>query len=107
MALRVFVVCFAFLMSALPVFGTAAFAGDPYTVSNVHVDAQADNALEAQTLAISEGYVEAANVLINRLSLERERMAKGFVGVSEIDSKKMSQIHLLNCRNILFLGQYL
>ena len=66
-----------------------ALAGDPYTVTNVHVDARESNALAAQTRAISAGYVRAANILIARLSLEDERLAKGFSGVNDVDSKKL------------------
>ncbi|RZV39967.1 MAG: hypothetical protein EX271_10405, partial [Acidimicrobiales bacterium] len=66
-----------------------AFAGDPYTVANVPVDATADNALAAQTEAISEGQMVAANILIDRMSLARDRAAKGFRGVSQEDGAKM------------------
>ncbi len=70
-------------------FSVRALAGDPYTVSGVHVDAIADNALEAQTLAIAQGQHAAANVLVERMSLASERAAKGFAGVSETDAPKM------------------
>lgn len=66
-----------------------ALAGDPYTVSGVHVDATAKNALEAQTEAIAQGQVVAANVLIERMSLAQERQSKGFMGVSAEDGPKM------------------
>ncbi|MBL4766254.1 MAG: hypothetical protein JKY94_00770 [Rhodobacteraceae bacterium] len=66
-----------------------AFAADPYTVAGVHVDATAANALEAQTLAISEGQERAANLLIERMSLESQREEKDFLGVSARDGAKM------------------
>ncbi|PHR55432.1 MAG: hypothetical protein COA43_15505 [Robiginitomaculum sp.] len=66
-----------------------AFAADPYTVKGVHVDATAENALEAQTLAISQGQAAAANILIERMSLASQRRAKGFRGVSAKDGAKM------------------
>lgn len=66
-----------------------AFAGDPYVVTGVHVDASAKNALEAQTLAISEGQTRAANIMVNRMSLASERDQKGFGGVSPQDGAKM------------------
>jgi len=66
-----------------------AFAGDPYTVADIPVDAVADNALEAQTQAISEGQAFAANILVERMSLASERAAKGFAGVSQEDGSKM------------------
>ena len=68
---------------------SSAFAGDPYVVTGVHVDANAKNALEAQTLAISEGYTRAANIIINRMSLASERAQKGFTSVSPQDGAKM------------------
>lgn len=66
-----------------------ALAGDPYTVSGVPVDATADNALAAQTQAISEGQMIAANILIDRMSLAKDRAAKRFSGVSQEDGSKM------------------
>lgn len=51
----------------------AAFGGDVFTVSGVHVDATADNALDAQIKANQEGQVEAARLLLERLSLEPPR----------------------------------
>ncbi len=66
-----------------------AFAGDPYIVSGVHVDASARNALEAQTLAIAEGQMRAANIIINRMSLASERAQKEFSGVTSQDGAKM------------------
>lgn len=82
---------FRVLTILLFVFGlsTSVQAGDPYTVTGVHVDATAKNALEAQTVAIAQGQVVAANMLVERMSLASERRAKGFVGVSEQDGPKM------------------
>lgn len=67
----------------------SALAGDPYTVSGVSVDATADNALAAQTQAISEGQMIAANILVDRMSLYKDRAAKNFQGVSQEDGAKM------------------
>ena len=66
-----------------------ALAGDPYTVTGVPVDATADNALAAQTEAISEGQMVAANILVDRMSLYKDRAAKNFQGVSQEDGAKM------------------
>lgn len=60
---------FALLVLAAP----RAFAGDPFTVGGVRVDATASNAIEAQTLANLEGQLQAASALINRVTLESER----------------------------------
>ncbi len=70
-------------------FAEQAKAGDVFTISGVHVDASADNALQAQTAAISDGQRRAANLLIERMSLASDRAKVGFGGVSQKDSAKM------------------
>jgi hypothetical protein len=52
-----------------------AFAGDPFTVGGIKVDATAATAIEAQVQAMGEGQLVAANALFNRLTLEQERLA--------------------------------
>ena len=52
-----------------------AFAGDPFTVGGIKVDATASNAIEAQVKASAEGQLAAAEVLFKRLTLEQERFA--------------------------------
>ncbi len=52
-----------------------AFAGDPFTVGGIKVDATAANAIEAQVKASAEGQLAAAEVLFKRLTLEQERLA--------------------------------
>lgn len=54
----------------------SAHAADPFTVSAVPVDATASNAIEAQTLASQQGQLEAAKILMARVTLESERMAR-------------------------------
>ncbi len=54
-----------------------AFAADPFTVRGVPVDASAPTATQAQTQAIGQGQLVAARQLMNRLTLESERAAKG------------------------------
>lgn len=68
---RIFTSIFAFF--ALGVF--PAFAGDPFTVGGIKVDATAANAIEAQVKASAEGQLAAADVLFKRLTLEQERLA--------------------------------
>ena len=58
-------------------FACSALAGDPFTVAGIPVDATADNAITAQTEAISEGQVYASELLIARLTLESERSRRG------------------------------
>lgn len=52
-------------------------AADPFTVAKVSVDARAASAIEAQTQAVQSGYLIAARELLNRLTLESERDARG------------------------------
>lgn len=51
----------------------SAWADDPFTVSDVAIDATADNALEAQTAAMRRGQAAAARILIERLTLAEDR----------------------------------
>jgi len=66
-----------------------AQASDPFTVSGIPVDATGSTPIEAQTLAIREGQARAANILLKRLTLESERVAKGTVPVSEENAAKL------------------
>jgi len=54
-----------------------ALAADPFTVAKVPVDARAESAIQAQTQAVQSGYIIAARELLNRLTLESERAARG------------------------------
>jgi len=78
-----------FVFSSVLALSVNAQAADPFTVSGVHVDATAENALVAQTEAIARGQVTAANILVERMSLASERRAKGFAGVSAEDGPRM------------------
>jgi len=77
--------------AALIVFFTAGFAhaDDPFTVTAIPVDATGDSPIEAQTLAIRDGQARAANILLNRLTVESERLAKDAVPISEDNAAKM------------------
>jgi hypothetical protein len=55
-----------------------AQADDPYTVTNVAIDASADNALTAQTEAMRQGQELAVHHLIERLTLEEDRFETAF-----------------------------
>ncbi len=59
------------MLTAVP----RAFAGDPFTVGGINVDATAATAIEAQTIAMQEGQLIAARTLFERLTLEGERAA--------------------------------
>ena len=68
---------------------SAAYAADPFTVSGIAVDATGETPIEAQTLAIRDGQARAANILLERLTVESERLAQGTVPVSEDNAAKM------------------
>ena len=53
-----------------------AHAADPFTVTGIAVDATASNAIEAQTVASQDGQLRAARLLLERVTLDRERLVK-------------------------------
>lgn len=71
------------------IMASSAHAADPFTVSGIAVDATGDTPIEAQTLAIRDGQARAANILLERLTVESERLAKETVPVSEDNAAKM------------------
>lgn len=68
---------------------SAAFSSDPFTVSGVPVDATGKTAIEAQTIAISNGQVEAAKIMIERLTLESQRARADNLQLSLEDAAKL------------------
>ncbi|WP_026940598.1 hypothetical protein [Hellea balneolensis] len=76
-------VCFALWLSGF------AQADDPFTVTGIPVDATGSTPIEAQTLAIRDGQARAANILLERLTIEGERLSKGTTPVSEDNAAKM------------------
>lgn len=66
-----------------------AQADDPFTVTGIAVDATGSTPIEAQTLAIRNGQARAANILLERLTIEGERLSKGTAPVSEDNAAKM------------------
>ena len=67
----------------------AAFAGDAYTVGGVPVDASADTAIAAQTEAIQDGQMRAAQRLVERLTFDTERQSKAVPPVTAEDATRM------------------
>lgn len=67
----------------------SAFAADPYTVAGVYVDATGESAIAAQTEAISNGQLRAANMMVERVTLESERAAKGWAGLDIQSAAKL------------------
>jgi len=52
-----------------------AWSADPFTVTGIHIDETASDATRAQTLALQSGQVQAARILIERLTLPEDRIA--------------------------------
>lgn len=61
------------VFSAIALSAGTALAADPFTVAGVQVDATARTAIEAQTIAMRDGQLVAAEQLFDRLTLETER----------------------------------
>jgi hypothetical protein len=65
------IICVLACGLSLPGAGARA-AGDPYTVSNIPVDASAPSAVEAQTLAINSGRDKAWQALYRKLTKQQD-----------------------------------
>lgn len=55
----------------------SAFAADPFTVTNIAVDATGSTAIEAQELALTDGQAQAAAILLRRVTLPSETAVRG------------------------------
>jgi len=76
---------------------STAFAGDPFTVAGVKVDATGSNAIEAQVAANTEGQIRAAEILLNRLTLPSQRAGKDFSNVSpDVISRMIRALQVSN-----------
>lgn len=73
-----------FLMLVPLVFAGTALAADPFTVAGVPVGATGETAIEAQTQAMIDGQTRASVILIERVTLERERHKLPQLGVDMI-----------------------
>ena len=71
--MRSFISRFAVIALAGVVSAASALAADPFTVAGVYVDATGESAIAAQTEAISNGQMRAANMLIERLTPASQR----------------------------------
>lgn len=60
---------------------TSAYADDPFTVVGVRVDAQAATVTEAQKAALIKGQVQAAEILIERITDPSARQASSYQGL--------------------------
>jgi hypothetical protein len=60
------------LLAAMSAVSNAVAAGDPFTVSGIKVDATAESAIEAQTLAINNGRAKAWQTLYRRLTKQQD-----------------------------------
>jgi len=78
-------------------FAALAFAGDPFTVAGVGVDATGDNAIDAQTTAISEGQAKAAQILLKRLTLAEQRASQNVPEIpQEMVAKMIRALEIAN-----------
>ncbi|MEP6343088.1 MAG: hypothetical protein ABJ275_07210 [Maricaulaceae bacterium] len=55
----------------------SAFAADPFTVTNISVDATGSTAIEAQEIALKEGQATAAAIMLQRVTLPSETLERG------------------------------
>lgn len=72
---RYFLIFVFFILSL----GGAAlsYGADPFTVTNIPVDATGETAIEAQELALKDGQAQAAAVMLRRVTLPSETAARG------------------------------
>lgn len=87
--LRFYVLRFVLVGVSLMGLSVSAHAADPFTVLNVPVDAAGTTAIEAQTLAIQEGQIRAVNLILERLTLERERAVKPLPPIDQETAARM------------------
>ncbi len=90
-----------------------ALAADPFTVSGVSVDASGDNAIDAQTNAITEGQLRAAQIVLNRVTLPSQRAGHNLTDIDpevvarmiralEISNEKRSTLRYLGDITVAF-----
>jgi len=58
-------------------YSAIAFAADPFTVTNIAVDATGTTAIEAQELALKDGQSQAAAIMLSRVTVPSETLARG------------------------------
>lgn len=70
---------FSFLFFIIAIFSWSypASAADPFTVTNIPVDATGSTAIEAQELALKDGQAQAAAIMLRRVTLPSETVARG------------------------------
>jgi hypothetical protein len=80
-----------FLLSFVVFLGLSlsARAADPFTIISVPVDATGDSAIEAQTLAIQQGQMQAATLVLERLTLASERSQNPLPEIDQETAAKM------------------
>lgn len=64
-------------------FAVQSARADVFTVSDVPIDATASSVSQARAIAMQEGTRQAADFLINRLSLAQDRQEAGFTGLDD------------------------
>ncbi len=69
---------FIFILTVFSVFSAGlSHAADPFTVTNIAVDAQGATAIEAQEIALQDGQAQAAAIMLRRVTLPSETAARG------------------------------
>ena len=86
-----------FVALILTLIAKAAIAADPFTVIGIPVDATGQTTIEAQTLAIQDGQVRAAQAIIERVTLSNERQARPLTPIEiDVAAKMIRALEIAN-----------
>ena len=78
-------------------FAKTAIAADPFTVIGIPVDATGQTPIEAQTLAIQDGQVRAAQAIIERVTLSSERQSRPLAPIEiDVAAKMIRALEIAN-----------
>lgn len=102
-------------LSVLLLAGTlvSAAMADPFTVTGIRIDATANNSADAQRIAMANGQVEAAEILISRLTLAEDlydsllpvldsEMASGLISGLDISNERRSSTRYIADLSVSF-----
>ena len=86
-----------FVALILTLIAKAAIAADPFTVIGIPVDATGQTPIEAQTLAIQDGQMRAAQAIIERVTLSNERQARPLTPIEiDVAAKMIRALEIAN-----------
>lgn len=77
------------MVGILMLFVVQTARADVFTVTDVPIDATASSVSEARSIAMKQGTTQAADFLINRLTLQQDRTAAGFTGLSDDEAGQL------------------